>query len=144
MDSAGFGRRLARQRGWAETARLVTSTAGAQTGLTAIAVEDRYLFNELAYYGRAALAVPGAPPLRVRPAPVALNEAELSAPLKPEEGAKVLIAETAGLPPTPRLPGDFRQTAPLGRWIIPLGGRKTRDVRLYLGQDWISGPTIPP
>ncbi len=143
VDAVGLGRRLARQRGWAETAQLVTSAAR-DTGVTAIAVEDRYLFNELAYYGRAYLDAPGAPPLRMRPAAKALNEAELSAPLQPAEARRVLIAETAGLPPTPRLPSDFADAKPLPGRTIALGGRKTREVQLWLGQSYLTGPTTPP
>ena len=133
VDSAGFGRRLARQRGWSQTAVIVTGAASASRP-TAVAVEDRYLFNELAYYGRGYFNDAGAAPLRMRPAPVqALNEAELSAPLQPAETGRVLIAETAGLPTSPRLPGDFSTIQPLAGRTIALGGRKTRQVQLWLG-----------
>ncbi|MEI9965070.1 MAG: hypothetical protein WDM92_10495 [Caulobacteraceae bacterium] len=55
IDALGQGRRLQRVRGWATTASLTTAAARrerAHDGLTAVAVEDRYLFNELAYYAR--------------------------------------------------------------------------------------------
>ncbi len=141
-DATGNGRRLQRHRGWAETARLVCRTARAEPGLSAIAVEDRYLFNELAYYGRDCLPVP----LRMRPAAQALNEAQLSSPLKPGEARRVLIAETAGLPPAPALPGDFAGVRPLSGEVIPLGGGKIRDVRLYLAEGYrpVSQLVAPP
>ena len=70
----------------------------------------------------------------MRPAPVrALNEAELSAALRPVEAGRVLIAETAGLPPSPSLPGDFTVDQPVGGRTIALGGGKTRQVQLWLG-----------
>jgi 4-amino-4-deoxy-L-arabinose transferase-like glycosyltransferase len=135
-DRTGNGRRLARVRGWAETARFVTATARRTPGLTAVAVEDRYMFNELAYYGRDGFAAPGSAPLRMRPAAVALNEAELSSPLRPQEAGKVLIAESVGTPPQPALPGDFRMLTPAGREVIPLGGKKTREVVLQIGEGY--------
>jgi 4-amino-4-deoxy-L-arabinose transferase-like glycosyltransferase len=135
MDATGNGRRLARVRGWAETARLVSTAARAEQP-TAVAVEDRYLFNELAYYGRGYFASPGAAPLRMRPAARALNEAQLSSPLAPAEAGKVLIVETAGLPPDPALPGDFERLQAMGRWVLPLGGKKTRDVGVWVAEGY--------
>ena len=148
VDALGAGRRLQRVRGWSETASIVTAAAraaGVHGGLTAVAVEDRYVFNELAYYGRSYFAGQGSAPLRMRPAAVALNEAELSAPLKPSESGRVLVAETEGTPPSPALPGDFTALAPLGRWTLPLGGKKTRTIALWLGSGYRpSGRPTPP
>ncbi len=138
-DATGNGRRLARVRGWDVTAALVTSAAraaAAHGGLSAVAAEDRYMFNALAYYGRGYFEAPGSAPLRMRPAAKALNEAELSDPLTPAEGRRVLIAESAGLPARPGLPGEFAHVSPVGRWTIPLGGGKTRVVELMLGEGY--------
>ena len=144
-DATGNGRRLSRVRGWAETASFVTDSARAHPGLTAVAVEDRYMFNELAYYGRGYFAGAGAIPLRMRPAARVLNEAELSSPLRPQEAGRVLIAESAGLPPSPALPGDFQRLTPAGRLVIALGGGKTREIVLLIGEGYRpSGvPTAP-
>ena len=152
VDAAGAGRRLARQRGWAETASIVAGAMRAEQGhggLTAVAVEDRYLFNELAYYGRGVFGGPGSPPLRMRPAARALNEAELSAPLAAGEGGRVLIAETVGKPPAPALPGDFSSTEPIGRWSVRVGGKQPREIELTIGQGYrgpaaVSGRPTPP
>ena len=138
-DAAGQGRRLARVRGWDVTAALVTSAArgaAAHGGLSAVAVEDRYMFNALAYYGRDYFQKPGSAPLRMRPAAKALNEAELSDPLRPAEGRRVLVAESAGLPEHPGLPAEFARVIPVGRWTLPLGGNKTRVVELSLGEEF--------
>jgi 4-amino-4-deoxy-L-arabinose transferase-like glycosyltransferase len=131
-DEAGFARRFNRIRGWDQVAQGVGRVVEAEAGLTAVAVDDRYMFNEIAYYGRRWLAAPGAPPLRMRP-PVgpALNEAELSAPLKTSEGAHVLIAEDLSKPQ--KLTGDFDHVAPRGGIHVPLDGKHPRDVGLYLG-----------
>ena len=136
-DATGNGRRLARVRKWDVTAAMVTSAARAAQshgGLSAVAVEDRYMFNALAYYGRSYFAAPGSAPLRMRPAAKALNEAELSDPLTPAEGSRVLIAETIGLPEHPGLPGEFARTTPIGQWTLQLGGKKTRVVELLIGE----------
>jgi 4-amino-4-deoxy-L-arabinose transferase-like glycosyltransferase len=131
-DSLGFARRFNRIRGWDEVASGVGRVVRSEAGLTAVAVDDRYMFNEIAYYGRAWLAEPGAPPLRMRP-PVgpALNEAELSAPLKVSEGAHVLIVEDLSKPQ--RLLGDFAHVAPRSGIHVALDGKRPRDVGLYLG-----------
>ena len=145
-DATGNGRRLARVRGWDVTAALVTGaarSAQAHGGLTAVAAEDRYMFNALAYYGRRYFETPGSAPLRMRPAAKALNEAELSDPLTSAEGGRVLIAESVGLPERPGLPGEFARTTPIGLWTIPLGGKKTRVVELTLGEGYRPSPTVP-
>ncbi len=145
-DASGNGRRLARVRGWDRTASLVTSAAkaaAARGGLTAVAVEDRYMFNALAYYGRGYFQAPGSAPLRMRPAAKALNEAELSDPLTPAAARRVLIAETQGLPEHPGLPGDFARTIPLGQWTMALGGGKTRVIQLLLADGYKVSPRAP-
>ena len=147
MDRTGNGRRLQRQRGWSQTAAIVTAAARAAPGLAAVAVEDRYLFNELAYYGRGYFESAGSAPLRMRPAPGrALNEAELAAPLKPGPG-RALVAETPGRPPALGLPLEFGSVRPLGRWRVPLDSKHAREVALYLADGYrgpVSGvPTEP-
>lgn len=139
VDATGNGRRLARVRKWDVTADIVTAAARAAQahgGLSAVAVEDRYLFNELAYYGRGYFGAPGSAPLRMRAAGPALNEAEMSDPLTAKDARRVLIAETAGTPAEPALPGDFSQVTPVGRWVLPLGGRKTREIVLTIGEGY--------
>jgi 4-amino-4-deoxy-L-arabinose transferase-like glycosyltransferase len=131
-DKAGFARRFNRIRGWDQVAAGVGRVVKAEAGLTAVVVDDRYMFNEIAYYGRGWLAEPGAPPLRMRPpAGPALNEAELSAPLQTFEGAHVLIAEDLSKPQ--KLTGDFAHVAPRGGIHVPLDGKHPREVGLYLG-----------
>lgn len=132
VDAAGYGRRLERLRGWAETAALVTGEA-ASLKPAAVVVEDRAMFNDLAYYGRRYFREPGAAPLRVRPAAQALSEAERSSPLRPQEAGRVLIVEQVGKPAQPKLPEDFMRTEPLGRWTLDLGGGRERRIDLYLG-----------
>jgi len=132
-DSLGFARRFNRIRGWDQVAATVGRAVQAQPGLTAVGVDDRYMFNEIAYYGRDWLGRPGAPPLRMRP-PLgpALNEAELSSPLRPEEGARVLVAEDLSKPAG--LVNDFQSFLPLGHTRIALDGKHPRIIGLYLAE----------
>jgi 4-amino-4-deoxy-L-arabinose transferase-like glycosyltransferase len=147
-DATGNARRLQRQRGWDRTAELVVTAARAVPGLAAVAVEDRYMFNELAYYGRDYFAEAGSAPLRMRPPPGrALNEAELAAPLRPQPGGRVLVAETPGRPAVFGLPREFDRVRRLGRWSIELDPGHARVVELWLGEGYrgpVSGvPTEP-
>lgn len=98
-EDMGMANSFKRVKGWQDTAETVTRRAEvelANQGLSAIAVDDRFLFNELAYYGRDFFAKPGAPPLAIwtrggRPG----NQAEATAPLTPAIGQRVLVVTAA-------------------------------------------------
>ncbi len=139
VDASGNGRRLARLRGWRDTAAITSAAARAvmaRGGLSATAVEDRYLFNELAYYGRADFGRRGSIRLRMRPpAHAALSEAELASPLRRGEAGRVLIAETPGKPGQPLLPTDFAAVRPIGRWTV-VAGKRPRDLVLALASGY--------
>ena len=64
-DRAGLGNSFKRARGWAASTEAVMARAKAEPGLSAIALDDRFLFNAMQYYGRDELSRPGAPPLRM-------------------------------------------------------------------------------
>jgi len=77
-DAAGFGNALKRVRAWPETARVVAARARAQGPFTAIMVDNRLLYYDLAYYLRDQES--GAP-LRMWQLDAAPgNSAEMSAP----------------------------------------------------------------
>ncbi len=124
-DRAGFSNSLKRARGWSETARLTFERAAAEPGLSAAAADDRFLFNSLAYYGRAALARPGLPPLRmwVREKPCPLNECRGHRPadagpgrLRVLRGRPSTYPDEAAAPPARPRPGaapsTWRSTPP--------------------------------
>ena len=103
-DALGQSNGLKRVRGWEDTADAVTRRAEvemADRGLSAIAVDDRFLFNALAYYGRDFFRKPGAPPLTIWPrSGTAGNQAEATAPLTPALGQRVLVITAAELKTT--------------------------------------------
>ena len=64
-DRLGAANSLKRARGWSQTAEAVVRRARVEepAGLSAIAVNNRFLYYALAYYGRAYLREPLAPKL---------------------------------------------------------------------------------
>jgi 4-amino-4-deoxy-L-arabinose transferase-like glycosyltransferase len=142
-----------RVRGWRETAQAVLARARAEQdrgGLSAVAVDNRFLFQELAYYGRGAFAAPDGPPLRAwlaeaRPR----TQAELAAPLTPREGSRVLVASYEGWRAAD-VRGDFRQAGPAQTVSIPLDARHRRRILLFVGEGLapvprpLSGRARPP
>ncbi|MDO9336180.1 MAG: glycosyltransferase family 39 protein [Caulobacter sp.] len=100
-EDMGMANSFKRVKGWEDTAGAVTRRAEvemADRGLSAIAVDDRFLFNELAYYGRDFFARPGSPPLAIwLRGDTAGNQAEATAPLTPAIGQRVLLVTASEL-----------------------------------------------
>ena len=141
-DAVGQSRSLKRMRGWQETAAFVVAQARAQAPLTAVVVEDRSLFNELAYYGRDLFSAPGAPPLRMRPPDGrALNQAELIAPLGPAEGGRALIAAQGETPP--RLASEFLEVQSTGKATVRLDRKNVRPLEAWLGLGYAPSSRSP-
>lgn len=142
-DAAGLGNAFKRARGWEETTARVLDAARAAAPVEAVAVDDRFLFNAMAYYGRDRLAEPGAPPLRmwVREA-AAHNQAEAEAPLTPATRGRVLMASIE-----PRFRGefaaDFARTAPWRAAPVALDARRRRDLALAVGEGFAPRPRDP-
>lgn len=94
-DRLGAANSLKRARGWRVEAQAVTAQT-ASSHYSAVAVDERFLFNALAYYGRGGRGQSGGgygTPLLVwvrggKPA----NQAEASAPLTTAYGERVLLA----------------------------------------------------
>ncbi len=145
-DQIGFANSFKRARGWARTAALVRTQAEAVSGrtpLSAIAVDDRFLFNALAYYDRAYFAARYAPPLRMwvreaRPN----NEAETSAPLTSSQGARVLFVDAVSRY-RHEAQADFSEVRPVGSWSIPLDPKHARLIALFVGQNYSRRPRDP-
>lgn len=95
MDRLGRSNDIKRVRGWEQMTQSVIRRAETEQlngGLSAIAVDDRFLFNAMAYYGRDYFSRPDAAPLRIWVKGHAGNQAEANAPLTPELGRRVLVA----------------------------------------------------
>ena len=154
-DAVGAGNAFKRARGWKATADgVVSEAARARAGgdLSAVGVDDRFMFNALSYYARDAAGVPAGrlgAPLRMwvrlaRPA----NQAEAETPLDPPHGARVLMASVDDKH-RPALIADFGRVSGLGTQSVELDSKHQRKIVLLLGTGFnpkprLSGPATRP
>ncbi len=144
-EKVGLANSFKRAKGWEQvTETLVERALGEPPGsLTAIAVDDRFLFNAAAYYGRDFFALPGQPPLRmwVREAHPQ-NQAETTDPLTPAEGGRVLAAS---LEPVFRdeMVRDFKAVS--GREIVSirLDKKRKRRAEIFIAEGFAPQPRDP-
>ncbi len=144
LEPARLGASLKRAQGWEETARAARrwrDHAAAGGPVTALAVDDRFVFNALSYYGRSWIAAPGAPPLRMwvrerRPR----NQAETTAPLRPADGVRAAFV-SADYPDEAR--ADFRRVGGRTEVRIPLGPGRARPLTLFVGEGFAPRPRDP-
>jgi 4-amino-4-deoxy-L-arabinose transferase-like glycosyltransferase len=125
-------------RGWEETALEIAQRAAPQPGeppFTAVMVDDRATYFELAYYWRHARRA-GAPLPPVRMWVLrgsAQSSAEATDPMRPEEGGRVLVVH---LRPDylPFVAGDFTVFRTVEHLTVPLGGAINREMEISVGE----------
>lgn len=130
-------------RGWKASTDWVLARAQTQARagrLDAVAVDDRFLFNALAYYGRD----------RAWPAPLRMwvreirprNQAETEKPLTPALGGRVLMIDVWE---TYRREAarDFSRTGPVARVALPLDRRRARVLGAFVGEGFQPRPRDP-
>ncbi len=142
-DALGVANAFKRARGWKETTEAVLARADLEPGLTAIAVDDRFYFNAMAYYGRDWWSRTDSPPLRMWVRELTpQNQAETTAPLTTSLGARVLAV--SGVPAfRPELRADFGADGPPQVVAIPLDRKRTRDFELFIGERFAPRPRDP-
>jgi 4-amino-4-deoxy-L-arabinose transferase-like glycosyltransferase len=130
--------------GWEETAREIALRAAPQPGeqpFTAVLVDDRATYFELAYYWRQARrASAPLPPGRMWLLHgQARNSAESSNPMRPEEGGRVLVVH---LTPQylPLVATDFTTFRTIEHLTVPLGGGYNRDIEISIGEGFAPLP----
>lgn len=141
-DKAGLANGLKRARGWEEITGVILDRAQREPGLTAIAVNNRFLFYSMSYYGRDRLG-PGAPPLvswLLMDGP--RNQAETTAPLTPALGRRVLMVSYEGWRRA-EMQADFARTSDLEIGSVWLDRRHKRKVEMFLGQGFAPRPRDP-
>jgi 4-amino-4-deoxy-L-arabinose transferase-like glycosyltransferase len=123
---------------WDQTAREIALRAVAQPGeppFTAVMVDDRAAYFELNYYWRhARRAGLPLPPVRMwLLRGEAHNAAEASDPMRPEEGARVLIVH---MRPDflPLVSDDFTVFRTVEHLTVPLGGGVNREMEISVGE----------
>lgn len=131
-------------RAWEETADLIASRARPQDGeppFTAVLVDDRAAYYELAYYWREERrAGDPLPPVRMWLLhSEAHNSAEASDPMRPEEGGRVLIVHLRQ-PYIPYVAGDFTVFRTVEHVSVPLGGGRTRELEFSVGEGFAPAP----
>jgi 4-amino-4-deoxy-L-arabinose transferase-like glycosyltransferase len=146
-DKLGASNSLKRMRGWKETAEAVTSRAVIEQsvrGLSAVAVDDRLVFNALAYYGRDYFDREGAAPLRKWSSPGAapISQAEAEAGLTPADGARVLAVSTVETKRGP-MAADFARTSDTQIQRLFLDRKHMRRLDMFIGEGFRTGPAPP-
>jgi 4-amino-4-deoxy-L-arabinose transferase-like glycosyltransferase len=144
-DRLGLANSFKRARGWDQASQQIVERARVEElgGLSALAVDNRFLFYSLRYYGRDYFAEPGAPPLKAwmltgKPE----NQAETSAPLTPANGKRVLAASYEDWN-GPLMAADFQRV--LGREInrVYLDRKHSRRIVMFVGEGFAPKPRDP-
>jgi 4-amino-4-deoxy-L-arabinose transferase-like glycosyltransferase len=131
-------------RAWEETAQEIALRAVAQPGeppFTAVLVDDRTTYFELAYYWRhARRASAPLPPVRMWLLHgEAQNSAESTDPMRAEEGGRVLVVH---MRPDylPYVAGDFTVFRTVEHLTVPLGGDVNRELEISVGEGFAPAP----
>lgn len=131
-------------RNWDATANEIARRAVVQPGelpFSAVMVDDRMTYFELSYYWREARRA-GAPlpPLRMWLLHgTANNSAELTDPMRPEEGGRVLVVH---LTPAylPLIATDYTSFRTVEHLTVPLGGDYNRELEISIGEGFAPLP----
>lgn len=138
-DAMGASNSFKRARGWEQTTQTIVERARMTPGLKAVAVDDRFLFNVAAYYGRDYFGREG-PPLKMWVSSAhPQNQAEAEAPLTPEVGALVLAASLEGTY-RERMAADFARADLVEIVRVRLDKKRVRRVELLLGETFQPKP----
>ncbi len=145
-DAMGVSNSFKRARGWEQSVDAVVQRAmqeGGAATLSAVAVDDRFLFNAAAYYGRDYFGQADAPPLRMWVHESrARNQAETEAPLTATDSRRVLAASLDSVYRA-KMGADFQQVS--GREIarVRLDAKRTRKIDMFIGEGFAPVPRDP-
>lgn len=137
-EAMGVANSFKRARGWDQTVQAIIERSREEQalhgGLTAVAVDDRFLYNVAAYYGRDYFGTPAAPPLRMWVHEIApRNQAEAEAPLDAALGQRALIASLEGTYRA-KIKQDFKATSDLQIVSVRLDKKRSRRTDLFIAQ----------
>jgi 4-amino-4-deoxy-L-arabinose transferase-like glycosyltransferase len=146
-EAMGMANAFKRARGWDQTVQaIIERTREEQAlrgGVTAVAVDDRFLYNVAAYYGRDYFGTPAAPPLRMWVHEIApRNQAETEAPLDAALGRRALIASLEGTYRA-KIKQDFKATSDLQIVRVRLDKKRSRRTDLFIAQGFAPVPRDP-
>lgn len=146
-DATGLSNGFKRVRGWDQTVEAVIARVREEQALhgplSAVAMDDRFVYNAAAYYGRDYFGQPGAPPLRmwVHEA-YPQNQAETEAPLDADYGRRALVVSLEG-DYRPEIEQDFKAVSGLQIARVRLDKRRSRRVDLFIAEGFAPLPRDP-
>jgi len=146
-DAVGLSNGFKRVRGWDQTVAAIIARTREEHALrgplSAVAMDDRFVYNAAAYYGRDYFGQPGAPPLRMwvhEAAPQ--NQAETEAPLNAASGRRALIVSLEG-GYRPEIEQDFKATSGLQISRVRLDKKRARRIDLFIAEGFAPLPRDP-
>jgi len=135
VDRIGLGSALKGVRGGREVTELIIGRARLESfagPMSAVAIDNRELFNTAAYYGRDYFGKDG-PPLKAwLPGPVPQYQAELATPLTAANGQRVLAVSNGVYVNVMR--AQFQTAGPTDIGDVWLGGKHTRKIDMFVGE----------
>lgn len=135
-DALGQSNAFKRMRGWeAMTEQVIEAAEDGGYGL--IAPDDRFVFQTMDYYARNQNDRPVMKMWLRHEAPH--NHAEMIAPLPQETEGPILIVSKFE-DHVEWLERDFERLEPVGEIVIPVGGGRTRTLRLYEAEGYAPVP----
>jgi 4-amino-4-deoxy-L-arabinose transferase-like glycosyltransferase len=141
-DRVGLANGLKRARGWSQTADLILDRAEREPGLTAIAVNNRFLFYAVSYYGRDRIGFT-TPPLAswlLMEGP--RNQAETTAPLTRGIGGRVLMVSYEGWRRA-EMQADFARSSGVEIAGVWLDRKHRRRIEMFVGEGFAPRPRDP-
>lgn len=138
-DKAGLANGLKRARGWDQTADLILDRAFREPDLSAIAVNNRFLFYATAYYGRHRLAELGVPLTSWLLMDGPRNQAETAAPLTPALGRRVLMVSYEGWRRR-EMEADFTRASGIEIGSVRLDRKRKRRIEMFTGEGFAPRP----
>ena len=145
-DTLGLSNAIKRVRGWETTVAALAARAREEQGgqrLTAVAVDDRFLFNAAAYYGRDYFGRLGSPPLTMWVRETQPNnQAEVEAPLTRAQGRRVLTASYEGQY-AGEMAADFAAVSGAEVIGVRLDAEHRRRTELLIGEGFNPRPRDP-
>jgi 4-amino-4-deoxy-L-arabinose transferase-like glycosyltransferase len=145
-ESLGVANAFKRAKGWEAEVETIIARAQLEQAngpLSAVVVDDRFLFNAAAYYGRDYFGKNGAPPLKMwRRTTRAQSQAEAEQPLNAAFGARVVGAALEG-GYRDEFKADFARTGGVEISKVSLDRKRYRRIDLFLGETFRPVPRDP-
>ena len=144
-DRVGLSNSFKRAKGWEQLTEQIGERALREPkgSLTAVAVNDRFLFNAAAYYGRDYFGRNGEPPLKMWVREThPQNQAETTAPLTVANGGRVLAVALEQVY-RDEMAGDFAKVRSEQIVSVWLDRKRKRRAELFIGEGFTPAPRDP-